>query len=75
MEMCEAHVRLSNDLAALGARVDNLDEYKEKQNGALLRVADSVQGMQRWLTGLLGGMVVSLILLVANLVVTFGMRR
>lgn len=75
MSMCEDHIRLSNSVAALDARVENLEQYKEKQNGSLQRLADQVDEIRRSVTGLLGGLVVSLILLVANLVVTFSMRR
>ncbi|MGE5553288.1 MAG: hypothetical protein ACM3XZ_05115 [Betaproteobacteria bacterium] len=75
MAMCEDHIRLSNNVAALDARVENLEQYKEKQNGSLQRLADQVDEIRRSITGLLGGLVVSLILLVANLVVTFSMRR
>ncbi len=75
MSMCEDHIRLSNEVAAIGARVVNLEDYRDRQNGALQRLTEQVEQIHRWLTGLLGGMVVSLILLVANLVVTFSVRR
>lgn len=75
MEMCQNHVALSNDVATLKAKTENLEEYRDKQNGALLRLTEQMEDMRRWLTGLLGGMVVSLILLVINLVITYGMRR
>ncbi len=75
MSICEEHVRLSNKVATLEAKTENLEEYRDRQNGALQRLADQVDDIRRSVTGLLGGLVVSLILLVANLVVTFSARR
>ncbi|MDI6872558.1 MAG: hypothetical protein QME79_14640 [Bacillota bacterium] len=74
MAMCEDHVRLSNEVAMVRTKVENLEEYRDRQNGALQRLADQVEQIHRWLTSLLGGMVVSLVLLVVNLIVTFGRR-
>ncbi|MGE5552815.1 MAG: hypothetical protein ACM3XZ_02690 [Betaproteobacteria bacterium] len=74
MSMCEDHLRISNELAMVKTKVENLEEYRDRQNGALQRLTDQVDEIRRWLTSLLGGMVVSLVLLVVNLVVTFGRR-
>jgi hypothetical protein len=75
LELCPHHVALSNKVTAIGTDVENLKDYRDKQNGALLRLTEQTEEIRRWLTGLLGGMVVSLLLLVVNLVVTWGMRR
>lgn len=55
--------------------IKDLKEYRDKQNGALLRLADRVDkvdarlnSMQWWLVGLMGGIIASLILLVVNMV-------
>lgn len=54
--------------------IKDLKEYRDKQNGALLRLADRVDkvdarldSMQWWLIGLMGGVIASLILLVVNI--------
>lgn len=58
------------------ADIKNLKEYREKQNGALIRLADRVDkvdarldSMQWWLIGLMGGVIASLVLLIANIIV------
>ncbi|MDI6872109.1 MAG: hypothetical protein QME79_12350 [Bacillota bacterium] len=75
MGLCEEHIRLSNEVAMVKTKVEGLEDYRDRQNGALQRLAEQVEQIHRWLTSLLGGMVVSLVLLIVNLIVTFGMRR
>jgi len=49
-------------------RLKKLEEWQSKQNGSLLRLEQKVEGIYSWLIGLMGGMIVSLILLVVNMV-------
>jgi len=48
-------------------RLKKLEEWQSKQNGSLLRLEQKVEGIYSWLIGLMGGMIVSLILLVVNM--------
>lgn len=50
-------------------RLDDLEEYRVKQNGSLQRVENKVDRMYQVVIGLLGGVVASLVLLAVNLVV------
>ncbi len=61
-------------VAAHGARLEALEEYRDKQNGHLQRIEEKVDKITTWLIGLLGGMIVSLIMLIVNLVVARGGR-
>jgi hypothetical protein len=54
-------------IARLDERVKDLEQYKEKQNGALLRMSDRVDGMKNIMLTLLGGMAVNLVLMILNL--------
>jgi len=55
-------------LAKHEERINKLEEWQSKQNGSLLRLEQKVEGIYSWLIGLMGGMIVSLILLVINMV-------
>ncbi len=55
-------------LAKHEERINKLEEWQSKQNGSLLRLEQKVEGIYSWLIGLMGGMIVSLILLVVNMV-------
>lgn len=61
---------LNVEIARLQERVEDLEKYKEKQNGALLRLADKVDKFQGWLLGVTGGIIASLGLLIVNLIVS-----
>ncbi len=50
-------------------RLDNLEEYRARQNGSLLRLENKVDRMYQVVIGLLGGVVTSLVLLAVNLAV------
>lgn len=50
MALCEEHIRLSNEVAAVTTRVDGLEEYRDRQNGALQRLDEK---FDRLLWGLL----------------------
>lgn len=54
-------------LAQHSERLDNLEEYQEKQNGSLQRLEAKVDKIYAWLIGVLGSVIASLILLSANL--------
>ncbi|MBT9167928.1 MAG: hypothetical protein DDT20_00880 [Firmicutes bacterium] len=49
-------------------RISTLEEYQIKQNCCLQRVEDKLNALQMWLIGLMGGMIVSLVLLIINLI-------
>lgn len=72
---------VSNDLGKLEGRVDALEAWQERQNGHLERIEqkldkfqDKLDRFDTWLIGLLGGMIVTLIMLVINLVIARGGR-
>jgi hypothetical protein len=48
-------------------RLKKLEEWQSKQNGSLQRLETKVDGIYTWLIGLMGGMIVSLIMLVVNI--------
>lgn len=54
----------ASKLSDHGARIKNLEEYQEKQNGHLSRIEGKLGSIYNWLLALLGGAVVSLILLI-----------
>ena len=55
-------------LAKHEERINKLEEWQSKQNGSLLRLEQKVEGIYSWLIGLMGGMIVSLILLIINMI-------
>lgn len=57
---------LAERVAALEADVDSLKEYQEKQNGHMQRIEAKVDKIYLWLIGLMGGVITSLLLLVAQ---------
>ncbi len=63
---------LEATVAALEVQVDNLRGWQDKQNGHLERIDEKIDSINKWLIGLLGSTIVSLILLIANLVVMRG---
>lgn len=60
---------LKEDMGGVKHDVNNLNGWQTTQNGALLRVAAQVDGLENWVIGLLGTSLLSLILLVINLIV------
>ena len=65
MSTCPEH-------SGLVAKLSNLEGWQRTQNGSLSRLEAKIDSLHRWLIGLLGGMVVSLVLLIANLVTSRG---
>lgn len=51
----------------LEERVSSLEEWQSKQNGALQRLEEKMDNINKTLIGLMGGVITSLILLVINL--------
>ncbi len=49
------------------ARLDNLERWQKDQNGHLKSIDAKLDSFNKWLMGLLGTMIVSLIILIANL--------
>lgn len=85
MELAEVTEKLADHGALLARhdeRLDNLEEHRRRQNGSLDELRREVKDMREKdmrelrdkFTAILGGLVVSLILLVINLVITYGMR-
>ena len=72
MEGVVGMATLEATVAAHGARLDSLEAYQDKQNGHLERIDEKIDSINKWLIGLLGSTIVSLILLIANLVVMRG---
>jgi prefoldin subunit 5 len=54
----------------LKERVSNLEEYRDKQNGALLRLDDRVQGLQTWIMTSAVGAIISAGLMIVSLVLS-----
>ncbi len=67
MELGERVTKLEVGQARLEERVDGLEEYKAKQNGSIQQMQEQLNGMNRLLVGLLGGVITSLILLLVNI--------
>jgi hypothetical protein len=51
----------------LNVRVGKLEEWGEKQNGSLQRINEKLDKSKLWIMSLMGGMIVSLILLLINM--------
>lgn len=53
-------------VAALETDVDNLKDWQTKQNGSLQRLEGKIDKIYLWLIGLMGGVITSLLLLIAQ---------
>ncbi len=62
-----ADLCLTRQVCALEADVGHLKEWQERQGEALERLEARLEQILMWLLGLMGGMAVSLILLLFNL--------
>lgn len=51
------------EIGELIGRVEALENWQQRQNGALLRMADRLDRFQWWLVLVLGGLVVNLLML------------
>lgn len=71
-------VAVSQELGKLEARVTNLEGWQKTQNGHLQRIEEKLDDFKdsqsRWLTGLLGGVIASLIILIVNLAIMYFQR-
>lgn len=61
------HETLVGEVSSLKARVENLESWQVKQNGSLQRLEAKIDGVNKLLLTLLGGVCTSLILLIVNL--------
>ena len=48
-------------------RIQNLEEYQKKQNGAIQKLADQYESLRSWLIALLSTAVLNLLMLVLNM--------
>ena len=55
-------------LARYEERIDNLEEYRRRQNGSIQRIEDEIRGMYRWLLGLVASVALDLLF---RLITTF----
>lgn len=60
------HKELCERVAELGAKVENLEMWQQKQNGSLQKIETKIERMYLAVIGVLGGMIVSLILELAK---------
>ncbi|MDP3058516.1 MAG: hypothetical protein Q8N36_03565 [bacterium] len=67
MESMERVGKLEVTVGRHEERIGALEGYQVKQNGCLLRLEAKMDSLNKWLMMLLGGMVVSLVLLIVNL--------
>lgn len=59
---------LDERVASLEAKAENFEAWQKTQNGCLLRLEGKLDKIYMWLIGLMGGISMSLVLLVFNLV-------
>lgn len=60
-------IEIAERLAATEHDVQALKDWQQKQNGSLQRLEEKMDSIQKWLIGLLGGVITSLILLIVNM--------
>lgn len=63
----ENGMEVARAIGDLQGRVAALEDYQNKQNGALIRLADRVDGLKSQFLVILGGLVVNLVLLAISL--------
>ena len=49
-------------------RLDNLEEYQKKQNGAIQKLADQYESLRSWLIAVLTAVILNLGIMVLNLI-------
>ncbi len=59
-------MKLKEDVARLDVEVGNLSGWQKSQNGALLRVDQKVDNLQKWILGVLAGVVASIFINLAK---------
>jgi len=57
---------LAERVAALEADTENFRDWQLKQNGSLQRLEAKIDKIYMWLIGLMGGVITSLLLLIAQ---------
>lgn len=57
---------LAERVAALEVDMDNFRDWQQKQNGSLQRLETKIDKIYTWLIGLMGGVITSLLLLIAQ---------
>lgn len=57
---------LAERVAALEADTENFHDWQLKQNGSLQRLEAKIDKIYMWLIGLMGGVITSLLLLIAQ---------
>jgi len=67
MDLGERVTKLEICQARIEERVEDLESYKKKQNGSIQRLEQKMDDMNKWLIGLLGGVIASLVLLLVNI--------
>jgi hypothetical protein len=60
LEVEKEIMELKEDVARLDVEVGNLNGWQKSQNGALLRVDQKVDNLQKWILGVLAGVVASI---------------
>lgn len=49
-------------------KIDNLEDWQERQNGSLKAIAKKMDNIHSWLMGIMGGLIISLIMMILNFV-------
>jgi hypothetical protein len=60
--------QIAGNVACHIEKISKLEQWQAKQNGSLLRLEQKIDGIYTWLIGLMGGVIVSLIMLALNYV-------
>lgn len=66
LENCIEH---DNRLTKLEEEIENLEEWQKRQNGTLQKIQEELEEQLKTQRTILGGLVVSLILLILNLII------
>ncbi len=65
-------MRLGNNLELIverhDVRIENLEEYQKKQNGAIQKLADQYESLRTWLIAVLTTVILNLGVMVLNLI-------
>jgi hypothetical protein len=65
-------LRLGNNLELIverhDVRIENLEEYQKKQNGAIQKLADQYESLRTWLIAVLTTVILNLGVMVLNLI-------
>lgn len=55
-------------VAKLEVEMENLKDWQIRQNGTMIRIERSIQLNNRWLIGLLGGIIAALVMQIIGLI-------